>query len=316
MTPKASTARVAVVTVTYHPEPGMLERQFAALPSDGLVVLVDNQSGAAEVANLQALAARRADTHLILNPSNAGLASALNQGVRYVAATDTSREFVLLMDQDSEPHPGSIGQLLESMLRLEEAGESVGCVGPRLVDNATGLQHGFHCMGRWRWFRRFPKQGSSEPISCANLNGSGTMVRTKLFLDLGGLDESLFIDHVDTEWAFRVLAAGHALFGIPQATFNHGMGERGLRFWWFGWRVWPQRAPMRHYYLFRNTVSLWARDYVPRVWKAWSAAKLALTMMINGVFGPRRIAQMQSMLRGVLDGRRTAALWRKDASLG
>src|SRR5690606_18738393 len=133
-----------------------------------------------------------------------------------------------------------------------------------------GLQHGFHCMDGWRWSRRFPGQGDADPIACANLNGSGTMVRTKLFLDLGGLDETLFIDHVDTEWSFRVLAAGHALFGIPRAQFNHGMGERGLRFWWFGWRVWPQRAPMRHYYLFRNTVNLWTRDYVPRVWKAWS----------------------------------------------
>jgi len=127
------------------------------------------------------------------------------------------------------------------------------------------------------------------------------LVRTSLFTKLGGLDETLFIDHVDTDWAFRVLGAGLKLFGVPQATFDHGMGEYGLRFWWFGWRVWPQRPPLRHYYLFRNAVCLLRRPYVPGVWKFWAVIKLFLTLAVHATFDPDRRLQMSSMLSGICD---------------
>jgi len=98
-------------------------------------------------------------------------------------------------------------------------------VGPLLIDIKTGLSHGFHQATSWRWQRAYPKAGSSEPVSCTNLNGSGTLMRIELFELLGGLEESLFIDHIDTEWSFRVLAHGYTLWGIPGAILQHRMGD-------------------------------------------------------------------------------------------
>ncbi len=46
-----------------------------------------------------------------------------------------------------------------------------------------------------------------------------------LFLNLGGFEDDLFIDHVDTELAFRVQAHGYRLYGIPQAVFRNCMGD-------------------------------------------------------------------------------------------
>jgi rhamnosyltransferase len=139
-------------------------------------------------------------------------------------------------------------------------------------------------------------------VPCANLNGSGTLVPVDLFLDLGGLEDDLFIDHVDTEWAFRVQARGYHLFGIPQAIFRHRMGDTSRRIWLFGWRVWPVRSPRRHYFLYRNAVILMRRGYVPRVWKVWAFIKLCLTFIVQIAIGRERLAHTKSICLGTKEG--------------
>lgn len=297
----AEASAIAILTVTFHPNLEKLRRQIDSLPSDAALVVVDNSSNETEYAALSALVGRRASTKILRNETNIGLAAALNQGAEYVSANMPSREFLLLMDQDSAPRSGGVSRLLEAFCALESIGLPVGCVGPNLVDDSTGLQHGFHCMQGWRWVRVFTDQNDG-PVECANLNGSGTFVRLALFQQMGGLDEAMFIDHVDTDWAFRVRALGLRLYGIPQATFDHSMGERGLRYWWFGPRVWPQRSPSRLYYLFRNAVWLMWRSYVPIVWKVWAVVKLALTLAVHGLMGPKRTESLHSMLVGVGEG--------------
>lgn len=307
--PDRDLAGFATVTVTYNPDLAILRRQLNALPRQASKILVDNASVRGTIQELQSLVAQIPNAHLLLNADNVGLAAALNQGVRAASQLQPSVRFALLLDQDTEPLPHSIAELLAAFRTLEARGEVPGCVGPALRDVTTGLEHGFHQCTRWRWVRYFPSAGSAEPVRCANINGSGTLVPVALFLSLGGLDEGLFIDHVDTEWAFRVQAAGYSLWGIPQAVFAHRMGEDTVRFWWFGWRIWPARLPRRHYFLFRNAVTLMRRPYVPSVWKAWAVAKLLMTAIVVLLTGPQRLQQLLSISRGV-----SASLSRAGAS--
>ena len=303
--PSAPEARsLGTVTVTFNPDLEILEKQLRALPTGCVKVVVDNASRSELFAGVQALADRLTNVRVCRNETNLGLAAALNQGAWSLSELATPPRFVLLLDQDSEPQPGSIETLLMAFQQLEVAGHAVGCVGPLLRDPDTGITHGFHVQSRWRWRRVYPREGTATPVQCTNLNGSGTLTPLALFSRLGGLDESFFIDHVDTEWAFRVLDAGFGLWGVPGAVFVHRMGNTGLRFWWLGWRVWPSRSPVRHYYLFRNAVRLMRRPYVPTVWKSWGSLKLAMTALVHGFLGPERCSQLRNMWRGVRDGMR------------
>lgn len=297
----ADLATVAIVTVTFNPDIDLLRTQLEALPRNSMKLVIDNASRAEVLRHIQALVTKTPNARLLRNDENLGLAAAVNQGVRTVHEVTVGTRFVLLLDQDTEPAPGSIAALLANFEALQTRGERVGCVGPNLLDAATGLSHGFHQCTRWRWKRAYPASDAHSPVSCANLNGSGTFVSIDLFLALGGLESDLFIDHVDTEWAFRVQAHGYQLFGIPRAIFHHRMGEASRRIWLFGWRVWPLRSPARHYFLYRNAVILMHRSYVPRVWKSWAVAKLVVTACVTLVVGPRRFAQIQAMCRGVSD---------------
>ena len=297
----AGEVRLGTVTVTFHPDLALLRAQLRALPQGALRLIVDNGSAAGAVQGLKELQQEFPALMLHLNAVNVGLAEALDQGVRMLADLHDPCTHVLLLDQDSEPHHRAIPVLLDVLARLERSGLRPGAVGPQLLDPGTGLMHGFHCMTRWRWSRVFPSL-QQEPIPVANLNGSGTLMRTTTYLRCGGLDRELFIDHVDTEWSFRLLHAGYTLWGVPSAVFGHRMGERGLRWWMFGWRIWPVRSPHRHRYLFRNTVRLMRRPYVPRVWKVWASVKLVLTLVVCVCFDAQRVSQAQCMWRGVRDG--------------
>ncbi|MDG9853619.1 glycosyltransferase [Pseudomonas nitroreducens] len=288
---------VGAVTVTFQPDFEKLARQCEALDAQLQWVLVDNGSSASDLAFIEGLIARRGNTRLILNPLNAGLAAAVNQGV---AILDS--EFVLLLDQDTEPQEGSIKALVEGFLQLECTGKNVACVGPMLLDEDTGGSHGFHQMKKGMWVRAYPGDDDPSPVPCTNLNGSGTLVRASYFRELAGLAEPLFIDHVDTDWSFRVLRQGGLLFGLPRARFVHSMGEEGIRFWLLGWRVWPKRSPARHYYLFRNTVWLLKAGHVPAVWKFWAVIKMMLTATVCGVFDPRRAEHLKRMGKGLWHG--------------
>lgn len=292
----------ATVTVTFNPTLNELEAQLNALPVDSIKVFVDNASNPQIWSEIKTLTDKFHNVHLIRSEKNLGLGAAINCGVEWLAALTPCPEFVLLLDQDSEPLEGSIEELLAKFKQLRAAGVNVGCVGPLLEDSDTSLTHGFHQSTRWRWKRAYPPVGSHELVPCANVNGSGTLMPVSLFQQLGGLDETLFIDHIDTEWSFRVAAHGYSLWGVPSAVFNHSMGEESMRFWLFGWRVWPVRSPVRHYYLFRNAVVLIKRPYVPRVWKFWAVTKLILTAVIMTITGPSRTQQLKNMWIGIRKG--------------
>ncbi|MDR1888728.1 MAG: glycosyltransferase [Zoogloeaceae bacterium] len=288
------------VTVTYNPELLPLCAQLSALSASCTKLIVDNGSNALCIKHLAALPLKYPNLHLIFNSDNLGLATAINQGVRAAHEINPHASLLLLLDQDTEPQPGSIETLIHAFAQLKTEGQCVGAVGPLLRDVETGLTHGFHQCTHWRWRRVYPHPDAKKnPIPCANLNGSGTLMSIDIFLELGGLDESLFIDHVDTEWSFRLLSRQLGLWGIPHAVFLHRMGQRSTRFWFFGWRLWPTRSPQRHYFLFRNAVWLMRRNYVPTVWKCWAVLKLAVTCIMHTLFGPQRNAQLKCMLSGI-----------------
>lgn len=293
---------IGIITVTYFPDLAQIEAQRALLPSAAAWVVVDNGSPAEAAAVLERLCEGRPRTLLLRNSFNRGLAAALNQGVRSLRDCWPDVSHVLLLDQDSLPEPNSIARLDATYRALHAAGEPVGAVGPLLIDADSAVSHGFHQQRGWRWYRHYPREGDAAPVPCHNLNGSGSYLRTEDFLHWGGLDESLFIDHVDTQWSFRLLLLGRSLWGVPQAVFRHRMGSATRRLWLLGWRPWPSRSPLRHYYLYRNTMHLLRRGPATGVWRFWATVRLVFNYLLQYVAGDEGRAQRRAMRRGLVDG--------------
>lgn len=299
---EADLSRVIVVTVSWHPDPAVLEAQIRALRGVAAHWLVDNGSDPSERAALQPLQERYPWLRWLGLDTNIGLAAAINRAVDAMGPQPATTR-LLLLDQDTAWTAEALPPLLAALERLAAASGQPCMVGPALHDPDTGMNHGFHAIAAGRWVRRQPPPGSRAPLPVASLNGSGSLLPLALFRQVGGLEEDLFIDHVDTEFSFRLQAAGAGLWGVPWVQVDHAMGERGRRIWLFGWRLFPDRSPGRHFYLYRNTVRLLRRDYVPRVWKGWAVLKLLLSAGLCLLYDPRRRAQCKAMMQGVRAGR-------------
>ena len=108
-----TTACVVAVVVAYHPNPSQLAQLLAALaPQVAHTVCVDNTNGLPP-------ATRQPDahtTHLQLG-CNTGIAHAQNLGL--AQARQLGATHVLLMDQDSQPPPDLVAQLLAGWRYVE-----------------------------------------------------------------------------------------------------------------------------------------------------------------------------------------------------
>jgi rhamnosyltransferase len=116
------------------------------------------------------------------------------------------------------------------------------------------------------------------------------------------MEESLFIDQVDTEWCLRARSKGYRIFGVCGAVLEHRLGETAQRVWTGRWRRLPRHKPFRYYYIFRNTILLCRRPYVPGRWVLFNLRWLVVLFITYGLLTRVRTGELGMMVKGAVDG--------------
>lgn len=299
-----SGVRVLAIVVTFHPEGRTLSALLVALCAQvDEVLVVDNtppmDDGVWEM--LVAEGVERQGLRMLRLGGNLGIATALNVGIEVAHAEGFSH--VLLSDQDSLPAGGMVEGLLRAEGRAVAAGRKVGGVGPVYLDQVTGIRFPFQVREPGDLFYSRRRVDDRNPdIETLSLISSGTLIRTSVLKDVGGMLESLFIDYVDVEWCHRAIAKGYVLIGTNDALMYHNRGEQCLSVWFFGWRKFNGYGATRLYYQFRNFVYLAKLRYVPLYWKVRASWYWLGNFYASALFGVERLASTKAMLVGVRDG--------------
>ncbi len=296
---EANFLRSCAIIVTYHPNVENLKRLLDCLVSQvDCVVVVDNGSSQSV---LDWIVAYHAISPIALIPlhENKGIAAAQNVGINY--AREQRAAYVILFDQDSEPTVGMVKKLLSNAQVLEAEGVRVGIVAPVYKSAESSLLSGVVRLG-WFGFKRAFCEAGSEVLEADFLIASGSLIPMRTLDTVGNMDESLFIDHVDTEWCFRARAKGFRLFGVCEAVMTHALGNRRSRVWFLRWRTVSHHSPFRYYYIFRNSVRLQRRAYMPLQWKIADFFRCLRSVVFFGVFADERLACLRMMGRGLRDG--------------
>jgi rhamnosyltransferase len=177
----------------------------------------------------------------------------------------------------------------------------VAAAGPLWRDSRTGEDGFFVRLARWGARRYKPAAGEIVPVDF--LISSGSLISLAALTDIGPFDESLFIEHVDTDWALRARAKGYRLYGVANARLDHALGEAALTASALGLRRrFFLYKPERNYFLLRNSVALWRRDYAPWRWVLHDVRRTVLLMVFHVLFVPPRLRRLRSMFRAVRDG--------------
>jgi rhamnosyltransferase len=289
------TGTIAAVIVTYFPVPHEIGRLIEAIaPQVARVIVVDNTPGDGT------LPVHGQSAEVIRVGSNVGLAKGQNIGIQRARAIGATH--VMLFDQDSEPTPHMVQTLLAAVYEIESRGVRVAAVGPRWLDRSTREAAPFIRVG-WTGLRHVRRQDAAGGLIDVDfLIASGSLIPTRVLEDVGTMDEVLFIDHVDIEWAFRAAARGYKLYGVNDAVLFHNLGESRRRVWLGKWWKVPVHSPLRNYYFARNTILVDRRPYVGWRWRFSSCLRLGALGLCFATQVPPRLPRIKAFLLGVRDG--------------
>ena len=289
---------VVAITVTFHPDLSVLEKQLMLLVGQvKAIVIVDNGSGFDSDA-LSRISAFGSSTRLIELGENEGIAAAQNEGIKWAISQDA--DFVVLFDQDSQPAPDMIAQLVHAHGIMVADGYKVASVGPRYVDPRRDTKPPFIRFEGLKLVRCL--NGEKENVVRVDfLISSGCLIPIQTINAVGMMKEELFIDYVDIEWGLRARYCGYQSFGSFDAHMEHSLGDSPAKF--FG-RSLPLHSPLRHYYLARNGVWLYRQPWPPTNWKIVDAWRMLLKFGYYSLFAKPRWHHFKMMMLGFWHGMR------------
>lgn len=287
------------ILVRHNPPAGFRERALSALAQcDGLIV-IDNGSEDTEELDLLETAP---GAQIHRNDRNLGIAKALNQGLE--AACAMGADYALLLDHDSTLERGGVnhlraaatgwpdGKTAAAVPRIRYGHPGIACRWPRTANGS-----------RWRFGFVYADK-LAAPCEVDLAISSGMLVSVPIWKQLGGFDETLFIDFVDIEYCLRARAAGFRIVAAPKALLFHELGAVSEGKLLRRFAVYPtHHSPLRHYYISRNRVVL-ARRYARRFpswlcYECLGSAKLSYKVLFHERQRPSKLA---AMMRGTMDG--------------
>lgn len=190
-------------------------------------IVVDNASLDGSVAMLQR---EFPAAHVIENKVNRGFGAANNQALsimkgRYALLlnTDTvlTENAVSLLFSFMEGRPDTAmacGQLLNA----DGSRQNSIAAFPSLLTLMTNIS-----LLEYIWPRRYPSKRYTftEPVEIDSGIGACLIIRKQAIDEVGMLDERYFFFFEETDWAYRMKAAGWKIFHVPQAFIYHLQGQ-------------------------------------------------------------------------------------------
>lgn len=299
--PQVTGRKVIAVVVTHRPQIRATRALLQALTSQvDDVVVVDNGSPPDSVSALREATGAPGMTLLELG-SNRGIGAAQNAGIAWARERDAA--FLLLSDQDSIPADDMVARLLAGFARAVATGHPVAAVGPITVDKRNGDAVLLFSEQRWGPRRAWVPDGEDALVPAAFLIASGCLISAEALDEVGVMNETWFIDHIDLEWGLRARVAGYTLYGVAGAYLRHELGDRVQRI--------PGRSrdvhihsAVRNYYMARNTVLLIRSGLMGRHWRWGYAAWITKYTAFYILSVPPRAERARLLLKGLVDGSR------------
>jgi hypothetical protein len=252
--------RLAVIILNWNGE--QLLKQFIptavrhTIDADTDLIVADNGSTDGSVAYLRA---NHPQVKVIPFDANHGFSKGYN-----MALCQTQYEYTILLNSDVEVTPGWTRPLLQFM---ETHPEAAACQ-PKILSyidktrfEYAGAAGGYldkygypYCRGRLFGNLETDHGQYDDIAEVAWASGAAMMVRTDLYLALGGLDESFFAHMEEIDLCCRMYAAGYKIFAIGDCAVYH-VGGASLN----------QGNPRKTYLNFRNNLLLMRKNLPDKI---------------------------------------------------
>jgi rhamnosyltransferase len=281
--------KVKAVIVTYHPQIEELEKLCTNLVENKAdVIIVDNSENS--VLGKYFLLKE----HITGIPLhyNSGIAHAQNIGIR--EALNQGADVVVFFDQDSKISIDFLPSLLKPISK-----DAPVVVGPVFFDAQKGYEYPSFRFNKIGLLKKVYKNNNTEPYPVDVIISSGSAVTKEVFTIAGFMDEDLFIDFVDIEWAIRCKQNNIPIKVIPSAIMNHTIGITSVD---MGGMKGYIHSPYRTYYKIRNPFLLLRKNSVPILLSIKEIFSALLHEFFHLFYVNNRRVYLKNILVAVKDG--------------
>lgn len=286
MTSEPTAPRPIAVLTAYRAPTELVERVRQLGTQVAAVVIVDDGSHSLSALDLPERGVVTVDLE-----RNSGIAAALNRGIEQ--ARELGATHIVTLDQDSALSPTYVAEAIELLDDLSAAGARPAAVVPE--------RFGAHGVA-----------STHSPVLADDPIQSGQVIPIEVFDAIGGFDERLFIDAVDTEFVMRARAAGFDFWILPGSWLDHAIGEQvAVEFFGRELRIFGRtrqhfyHAPFRTYYTVRNGLALWhLHRRGNTAWLMKRTRGLVWTTCLAVALAPDRWRQLVAAAHGASHGLR------------
>lgn len=160
---------------------------------------------------------------------NRGYTGGINAGIRW--ALESVRDYILILNPDTEVHPGFLDYLVHGMEQYPSAAVACGTI------YKSHAQHeAWYAGGRmipWRGLAIHEHRGErvmpgelGEPRPVSFVTGCLALYRVSALREIGEQDERFFLYLDDIEMSARIARKGFRLLYVPRAVvYHHVQGE-------------------------------------------------------------------------------------------
>lgn len=266
--------KVLAGIVLYKPDPVRLRENIAAVRGQVDALAVWDNGGMDR-------SVLPADTIALSDEGrNVGIATALNRLCEY--AWQNGYDWILTLDQDSVVPAG----LIEGYARY--AGDpAVGMLCPCILDRNYGTME-------------YDRGSGSETDEVDVCITSASLLRLSAWKEVGGFCDALFIDMVDFDICWSLQAKGYKVLRVNSLVLYHEIGSsRKVRF--LGKEnVVFNHAPIRSYYMARNTLAVGRRHGRVKKCRRMAAKRILLVTL----FEKQKWAKVKMIIKGLIDSRK------------
>ncbi len=281
---------VAAVIPVFRPDEFALLALLDTLSTAGIPVLVtDDASPCTADHALRAVA--DLGIAVVRHPRNAGIARGLNEGLAF--ARKQGATWLLTMDQDSALPAGYVEALLaaspaESGPWSDPSALRPGVIGAGVIGDASGdLGYPTHS-----------KQGFSLTEEVFQ---TGSLWSVAALTEVGGFDERLGIDGVDSGACLALRKAGYSVIVAPDARLTHTLGTQARSVRILGREVVSTgHSPERRESMVRNRLRLAPSEFAESPTHAVrTLRRLMMNSMLAVTIEENRRAKARGIARGL-----------------
>jgi len=261
--------------ITYNPEITGLKKNIDAIRDQvkELIVIDNNSDNVFDIEEI----CKSYNTILIKNNYNAGIAKALNQAVDW--AGQNGYTWVLTLDQDSicSQH---IVQIYKKFIDLHK----IGIITCRIKDINSGS---------------VSKKYNKKACYIDKCITSGSLIKFSAVKEVGGFDESFFIDMVDDDICYSLTEKGYRILRVNYIGLYHEIGKSQM------YSLGPIKFEVtnhnseRKYTITRNSIYLLKKHKLNYLLTYAIVFRRIFTVIF---FEHDKWAKIKAILKGIIDG--------------